>query len=187
MHKKCEHGKQRYQCVDCGGQGICKHIKLRSHCRICKGSSRCEHDRQRSRCKDCKGASICEHGNYRYVCKGCGGKGLCSHHIQKNTCSSCRPEGAFKHYIRAALKRKYDFKITLEQFKALVIKPCHYCGEQGNPRGIDRRNNKMGYIFSNCYPCCKVCNYMKQNIDELTFISSVHKIASFYKKNYETL
>ena len=40
---KCEHGRQRNRCKDCGGSSIC------------------EHGRQRYRCKDCGGVGICEH------------------------------------------------------------------------------------------------------------------------------
>ena len=36
-NKKCEHGRRRTECKDCGGSSIC------------------EHGRQRSRCKDCGG------------------------------------------------------------------------------------------------------------------------------------
>ena len=53
----CEHGRQRNQCVDCGGIGICEHNRRRSQCKDCGGSGICEHNRERRRCKDCKGAN----------------------------------------------------------------------------------------------------------------------------------
>ena len=37
--KKCEHGRQRINCRDCGGAGFCKHEHLRSQCRICSPKS----------------------------------------------------------------------------------------------------------------------------------------------------
>ena len=57
VNKKCEHGRQRSRCKDCGGSGIC------------------EHGRERRGCKDCGGGSICEHGRRRTQCKDCGGGG----------------------------------------------------------------------------------------------------------------
>ena len=57
---KCEHGKRRRICKDCGGSGICEHGKRRSICKECGGGSICEHGSIRSVCKDCGGGSICE-------------------------------------------------------------------------------------------------------------------------------
>ena len=75
VDKKCEHGRQRSRCKDCGGSGICEHGRVRSKCKDCGGSSICEHGRQRSTCKDCGGSGICEHGRQRSQCKDCGGSG----------------------------------------------------------------------------------------------------------------
>ena len=55
---KCEHGRQRTKCKDCGG-----------------GIKKCEHGRERSKCKDCGGGSICEHRRRRTRCKDCGDGG----------------------------------------------------------------------------------------------------------------
>jgi hypothetical protein len=77
---KCEHGKIRSKCKDCGGgSSICEHGKIRSQCKDCGGSSICEHGKIRSQCKDCGGSSICEHGKRRSRCKDCDFSGyLCS-------------------------------------------------------------------------------------------------------------
>lgn len=58
---KCEHGRQRHNCVECGGSGICEHKRRRSECIECGGSSICEHKRRRSDCIECGGSRICEH------------------------------------------------------------------------------------------------------------------------------
>ena len=68
VRRKCEHGRQRSKCKECGGAGICEHNRIRSTCKKCGGSSICEHNRQRSLCKECGGASICEHNRQRYYC-----------------------------------------------------------------------------------------------------------------------
>ena len=33
---KCEHGREKSKCKDCGGSSICKHEKIRSRCKECK-------------------------------------------------------------------------------------------------------------------------------------------------------
>ena len=62
---KCEHGKRRCRCRECGGGEFCKH------------------DMRRSRCKECGGGELCKHTKRKEYCKECGGKSLCkSSHCQ---------------------------------------------------------------------------------------------------------
>ena len=70
---KCEHGRQRHRCKDCGGASICEHGRHRYRCKDCGGVGICEHGQYRNLCKECGGASICEHGRRRSQCKECGG------------------------------------------------------------------------------------------------------------------
>ena len=35
--KKCEHGRRRSICKDCGGSGLCEHGQRRSRCKECGG------------------------------------------------------------------------------------------------------------------------------------------------------
>ena len=49
---KCEHGRKRSVCKECGGASVC------------------EHDMKRSSCKECGGGSICEHDRIRFQCEG---------------------------------------------------------------------------------------------------------------------
>ena len=74
---KCEHGRQKSTCKECGGTSICEHGRYKSRCKECGGSAFCEHGRQKSQCKDCGGSQICEHGRYKSQCKECGGSSLC--------------------------------------------------------------------------------------------------------------
>ena len=47
----CEHGvKPRSKCKVCGA---CPHGRQRYQCKECGGGSFCEHGRQRSKCKEC--------------------------------------------------------------------------------------------------------------------------------------
>ena len=67
---KCEHGRQKSTCKDCGGSSICIH------------------DRQKSACKDCGGISICSHGRRKSACKECEN---CTHNIRTCDCKECAP------------------------------------------------------------------------------------------------
>ncbi len=104
---KCEHGKKKYLCKDCGGNGICEHNKRKQYCIICggksicehkkikiqcilcKGSQICNHNRQKSKCKECHGSQICEHNKLKLQCKQCKGSQICEHNIQKQICKLC--------------------------------------------------------------------------------------------------
>jgi hypothetical protein len=70
--QRCEHGRHRPYCRECGGSGFCVHKRHRHHCRECGGNGYCEHGRQRHTCKECGGSQICEHARRRAACKECG-------------------------------------------------------------------------------------------------------------------
>ena len=64
-------------------------------------------------------------------------------------------------------------------------KPCYYCGSEIETVGIDRVDNKIGYEFDNCVPCCGLCNKMKNSYNSKKFVEHCKKI-SFYLKKYLT-
>jgi hypothetical protein len=65
---KCEHGRDKSQCTDCG-TGHCEHERRKSQCTDC-GTGTCEHGRRKSQCKDC-GTGHCEHGRRKCDCRDC--------------------------------------------------------------------------------------------------------------------
>jgi hypothetical protein len=71
--KKCEHGKQKSRCKECGGSQICEHGKQKSSCKECGGSQICEHGKHKSSCKECGGSALCKsshcdtYGNPKYL------------------------------------------------------------------------------------------------------------------------
>ena len=94
--------------------------------------------------------------------------------------------------------RKYkDWELTLEEFSELVTQNCKYCGAEpeyrpyyttkSNPNeklyahGLDRVDSSIGYTYSNCVPCCTVCNRMKLDLSVDEFYSHIKKIISFQK------
>lgn len=90
---------------------------------------------------------------------------------------------SFNHYRQSARKRGIAFHLAKEEFRALVLRPCHYCGappramwlsfrkvrnskrrpEPVLMNGVDRLNNERYYRVSNCVPCCGDCNQAKMD------------------------
>lgn len=99
----------------------------------------------------------------------------------------------FRRYKSGARKRRLVFDLSKEQFRTLTQQSCHYCGSEpretnanrkeingkykGN--GIDRINNSIGYIETNCVPCCSDCNYAKGTRTVGEFLSWVKRISSY--------
>jgi len=73
---KCEHGKQKRYCKECGGSAFCEHGREKRYCKECGGSAFCEHGKQKRYCKECGGSALCKsswceiYGNQKY-------KGFC--------------------------------------------------------------------------------------------------------------
>ena len=93
----------------------------------------------------------------------------------------------FLRYKNSAEKRGYSFELTKKDFNHLIFQNCHYC--QSEPlgattyrtgvfkyNGLDRKDNTQGYSLSNCVPCCKRCNRVKQAMDSEDFIELASKI-----------
>ena len=102
-------------------------------------------------------------------------------------------ESAFnKHYSqykRDAEKINRVFVITKEQFRSIVNQNCYYCGSEPRPlrksgrgngtcvvNGIDRVDSSLGYILSNCVPCCTRCNRSKRDFTQEDFLDMVYRI-----------
>lgn len=90
---------------------------------------------------------------------------------------------------RSANDRKIHFGLTKEIFYNLIQQPCYYCNDPGSKtrrrkdvgipiavNGIDRINSDLGYIESNCRPCCTSCNFMKNTLNEGAFYTHLVKI-----------
>jgi 5-methylcytosine-specific restriction endonuclease McrA len=83
---------------------------------------------------------------------------------------------------QGAKQRGYTWDLTFEQWIDLVLgHSCHYCGgtlpEAGC--GLDRKDNKIGYVISNVVTCCKECNDIKGK--HLTYDEMV-AVAKFLKQ-----
>ena len=77
-----------------------------------------------------------------------------------------------------AKRRGLLFNISREYFDKLLYDDCYYCGGFGNPNGIDRIDNSIGYIEGNVVSCCRFCNLMKRDYSLEMFINHIEKIHS---------
>jgi len=93
----CGHGKLKYYCKECGGNGICEHDKIKSRCKECGGSAICEHKKEKRYCVDCGGSAICEHKLQKRQCKLCDGGAFCEHKKYKSSCKECGGTSICKH------------------------------------------------------------------------------------------
>lgn len=84
--------------------------------------------------------------------------------------------GSYRTYKGHATQKKREFLLSPEEFTAIIIQPCAYCGEDAERIGIDRIDNALGYTKENSAPCCKTCNYMKKNHSVETFLTHITKI-----------
>lgn len=105
-------------------------------------------------------------------------KQLCSSSIKNGCKSICK-------------KRNFQFDLDIDFVKNMIFKNCFYCnGKPSNIykskninirtvkyNGLDRKDNKIGYIKSNVAPCCMECNYMKKDKNFNNFIEKCKKIA----------
>lgn len=66
-----------------------------------------------------------------------------------------------------AKKRNLEFNLIIEDYSKIIKMPCYYCGinkfgiESGC--GLDRIDNKLGYITGNVLSCCGECNNHRQD------------------------
>ena len=93
-------------------------------------------------------------------------------------------------YKSNARKRDVSFDLTYAQFETLVDGECYFCGDIGGNtlrkrgyndysyNGIDRVDNSVGYLPSNCISCCSWCNRAKNNGTLANFVDKCKKIAS---------
>lgn len=105
----------------------------------------------------------------------------CLHDRVKSTCSECSPELVYRQYEYKAKERNLTFRLSLEDFEKLISQPCHYCGEY-EVMGVDRVDNRIGYLVSNSVPCCMECNFMKRTMDKHRFVNRAVKIARHQEK-----
>lgn len=79
-------------------------------------------------------------------------------------------------YKRGAERRKYEWLLTDDEARELIVGICFYCAMPSSC-GIDRRNNDVGYVVGNVVSCCKACNIAKHAMTEKEFYEWLDRLA----------
>lgn len=67
-------------------------------------------------------------------------------------------------YKRIDRNKNLIYDLTVEWMKEnITSKSCTYCGETED-LGCDRIDNLKGHTKDNVVPCCKTCNYVRNNL-----------------------
>lgn len=136
---------------------------------------------------------ICECGKNKIVSSS----NLISREVKSCGCKHGRPPGeAAKHHLflcykNRAKKHKREFLLEEVQFNNLISMDCHYCGIEPIQNyklkgmngyciynGLDRKDNKKGYIIDNVVPCCKTCNKAKRTLSYEEFINWITRLTN---------
>ena len=144
-------------------------LKTCNDCRVraakYRKQAKCPHDRRKSTCKDCGGSSICVHNRRKSECKEC-----------------CDPIPVtiqlWLRNSRGADKKSHRFdpdnfidtdflRGLTEDYQCCYYKDCkvklQYVDYQDDLCTIERINNNVGHIKSNCVLACFRCNNMKKS------------------------
>ena len=192
----CEHGKYKYQCKECRGSQICPHNRLKAQCKDCRGSQICPHSRRKSKCRECGGSEICPHSRLKYQCKECGGSQICPHSRQRSHCKKCIDPVKINIEQWIFNSRQYDKMRNIydadrfidkcflegldEDYKQCYYGDCkdadglgpvnlQYTEYQDDLATIERLDNSIGHIKSNCVLCCLKCNVSKKSNNLIYF------------------
>ena len=143
----------------------------------------CEHEKYKYQCKECKGTQVCEHEKYKYQCKECKGTQICSHNKRKQTCKKCSDPIKVNIEQWIFSSRQYDkmdnifdadrfidkcfLKGLVEDYKQCYYGDCEvnlqYTEYQNDLATIERLDNMIGHVKSNCVLCCLKCNVSKKS------------------------
>jgi hypothetical protein len=79
--------------------------------------------------------------------------------------------------------RNYTDGLSFQEFVNFSQMDCHYCGVKPlcikkdiKWNGVDRINSKLDHNIINCVPCCKHCNFAKNNLNIDDFYEHIEKI-----------
>ena len=156
---KCIHNNRKSQCKECGGSQICIHNRIKSQCKECGGSQICIHNRRKNQCKECGGSGICIHNRKKNQCKECGDEIKIT--IKYMIGNSKTTDKKNNNYDPVNFIDKCFVKNLIEDCED----KCYYCNcelqyiiKQSNLASIERLNNSVGHIKSNCVIACFKCN-----------------------------
>lgn len=78
-------------------------------------------------------------------------------------------------YRLNAKAKGLSFELSPQEFVALLLAPCDYCGVAPGG-GVDRVDSARGYVAGNCVSCCATCNYAKRELSRAEFVAWVARV-----------
>lgn len=159
------------------------HKRHLSSCRDCENKKRRERlmkkrgdkfeythslNRQK-RCSECgilkplNKENFAKWGYYHPICRECSGiKKLQKERDRSNKLNKPRVAKHLVYRYRTTDKLKgLETNLSSSFLEEIYDKSCTYCGFPAT--GLDRIDNKIGHIESNCLPCCKECNHARND------------------------
>ena len=84
----------------------------------------------------------------------------------------------YADYRHVSKKHNRIFNLTKQQFVNKIFKKCYYCGniQKRGFNGLDRINNKKGYLLNNIVPCCNICNHAKNTLTIIKFKNWIGRV-----------
>jgi 5-methylcytosine-specific restriction endonuclease McrA len=93
-------------------------------------------------------------------------------------------------YRRESRARRLQWSLNFDDCVRLFQSPCAYCGvlnsntchlrfKHAAPfryNGIDRQNNKQGYVLTNVVSCCSTCNRAKRDMSVEEFLAWITRV-----------
>ena len=85
------------------------------------------------------------------------------------------PNHSYIRWKNGRISDGYDVRMTDSERTAITNISCVFCGAPG-PSTLDRIDNNICYLESNCQPACITCNYMKRQMSNNEFISHCREV-----------
>jgi hypothetical protein len=145
--RHCEHGREKRNCVTCDGGNICIHKRQRQTCIPCNGSSTCIHQRQRLCCKECQ--NPLDITISRMVRSSRSSDRAKNRYDANNHIDTCFISGLFE-----------DFECCYWSDCKVVMQHKEYRDDLAT---IERIDNSIGHIKSNCVLACLNCNLSRKS------------------------
>ena len=158
-------GRKLTRCLPCRAKYHCIHGKRKDVCQACSPNLLCEHETFKYQCRDCGSSAFCHHGVRKQYCK------VCSHPIKRTIwqwMTSSRYGDKKKNRFDPDHFIDSDFLLGLiEDYRFCYYSDCkvelQFIQYTDNLASIERLNNKLGHIKSNCVLACLKCNKAKKS------------------------
>jgi len=96
---------------------------------------------------------------------------------------------SYNRYKNRADNKLLSYELTIEEYNIIINSQCYLCGRKSCEKyknGIDRIDNKVGYITSNVESCCGSCNFIKKDMQLGELFNKMNEIYLKCKNKVET-